>query len=105
MTKTLSISSKKEKDRILCREVKGQQREGFLININIAITIIINITTTIAIALHLEQGIKCLNRYWATVSKENRRLLNRSPLKPHICFVIYSFTPLLCTSFFHHFLS
>ena len=35
MTKTLSISSKKEKDRILCREVKGQQREGFLIKINI----------------------------------------------------------------------
>ena len=52
MTKTLSISSKKEKDRILCREVKGQQREGFLIKINISITIIIKITTIIAIALH-----------------------------------------------------
>ena len=72
----------------------------FFRTIHGVLTIIIKITTIIAIALHKEQGIKCLNRYWATVSKENRRLLNRSPLISHLCFVVYSFTPCLYTSLF-----
>ena len=61
VTKTLSNSSKKEKDHIQCHEVKGQQREGFLIKINITLTIIIKIIAIITIALHLEQDDKCLN--------------------------------------------